>query len=119
MVTTLTVKVGESKTWLLTVTTDGARQSLTGLTIAFEVNRTEGSTDVPLISRAVGSGITLRDQDVEATKGQAEITLAPADTEGVFAGEHRFSVKVAWPSGKVKYPVRGTFILENVVNGRP
>lgn len=117
--TTLTCPVGESKTWLLTVTTDGARQSLTGLTIEFEVRTDEAAPDPPLIARAVGTGITLRDQGVEATKGQAELALDPAQTESVFAGEHRYSVRLRWPSGKVKYPLRGRFILENVVNGRP
>lgn len=74
--------LGESTVLLLTVVDDdtGDRFDLsTFAAIEWEVKAADGDADPALISKAIGSGITLRPQS-GTTLGQAEIAIATADT---------------------------------------
>lgn len=71
---------GDSLSLLLTVTDDeDERVSLTGKTIQLGIAATVGGE--LLVSKTVGSGITLADQDAEETEGQATIALSTSDLD--------------------------------------
>lgn len=66
---------GDTRPWRFEVTQDGAPQSLVGATVRFSV-RERMEDAAPLITRTVGSGITVED----AAAGIVEVRLAEADT---------------------------------------
>lgn len=77
-----TIYRGDGATLRLTVTDDDdARIDLTAAAIELQVKAGIGDADPALIAKAVGTGIALLDQAVADTKGQADITIAPADTD--------------------------------------
>jgi len=89
-----TVYKGESKTLLLTISdSDGVRLDITGFTIEFQVKLKDGDADPPLISKSVGSGITILTQS-GGTLGQATVKIDSADTTGLTAQKHRYDVIV-------------------------
>lgn len=85
---------GDSAVYVLTVTDDeDERIDLTGKTIAMQVRSAPGATGAATISKTSGSGIELRDQLEDDTKGQAEITLLSADTS-IAPGLYWIDVKI-------------------------
>lgn len=72
----------------------GARKDITGATVEFQVRTAAGVADPPLISKAVGAGITILDQANAATKGQADIVLAAADTSALAAGTYSYDLVI-------------------------
>lgn len=77
----MSVLAGDALRLCLTVTDDAdARVNLTGAAIELQVKRTLGAADPATIAKAIGTGITLRDQTQAATKGQADIVITSANT---------------------------------------
>lgn len=122
----LEIFAGESQVWVLTVmhADTGARRSLTGATIQFQVKVAEGDPDPPLIDKATGSGVTTLDQTVgSATEGQAEIALLPADTDTPnvpVPGTYRYDVVVIFSGGDRKRVIPPSdLLIKAVVNALP
>jgi hypothetical protein len=77
MATELTMRRGDTKQWIVTVTdVAGAPAPITG-TMFFTARRHHG--DVPVVEKVTGDGI---DTDGLGA-GQARLTLEPADTAGL------------------------------------
>lgn len=71
---------GDTLDLVMTVTDDAdERVDLTGATIVLTVKPNPGDAGTTF-SRSVGSGITLRDQNDEDEKGQADIAITSANT---------------------------------------
>jgi len=95
------VFAGQTKSWTLTCELAGARQSLVGCQVTFEVKKHDEDPDPPLIEKSIGSGITLL-PDSGDTVGQATVVLDPLDTFGPLAppfGNYRASAWVTFPDG--------------------
>lgn len=89
----ITIIRGVDKTWRVTVFDDaGARQLLDATapadelveSITFAVRTAPGATGAALISKGLGTGITI-DTQSGATLGQFTIALTPEDTETMAA----------------------------------
>lgn len=93
---------GTSKTYRLTVVdADEARVDLTGATVYFRVKlKLEDASPVIQKASTTPAQITLLDQTVAATKGQADIFISPSDTSGLASGSYRYDVWVQLASGK-------------------
>ncbi len=76
-----TIHLGESTTLLLTVLNDddSRRDLSTFIDIELQVKTLDGDADPPLISKAIGSGITLQTQS-GSTIGLADVAIDTADT---------------------------------------
>jgi hypothetical protein len=110
---------GESRTFRLTVTqrSDGTRVDLTGTTLEFQVKVKVGDGDPPLIAKAIGTGVTLLNQTMAATKGQADIALSPSDTATLAAGVYAYDVVLVLLGGERHYVVPPSeFVVRAVVN---
>lgn len=119
----VTIRRGESIAYLLTVTDDeDERVDLTGATVELEIKAAVGDPDPPKVAKALGTGIALRDQDVAATKGQADITIGVADTADAAAmpaGVYALDVVIV--IGEIRsYVVEDLVVrLRDVVNAPP
>lgn len=109
----------ETQELVLTYVEDGALLNLsTATSIEFQVKAAPDTADPPLISLAIGSGITLRPQTGD-TLGQADIVVTSAQVDALAPGTYYYEVAVVWPApnARRKYPVPPTkFILRGVVN---
>lgn len=77
----------------LTVTeVSGARTNLTGKAVVLQLRRRPGGA--VLLERTVGDGITLLDQDVAGTKGQATVVIGADLTAGLETESHSVAVLV-------------------------
>lgn len=115
------MKLGDDKTLLLTLTdrSTGERLNLTDYeAIELQVKPKDGDLDAPILTKALGAGITLLTQSGD-TLGQAHVTIDSADTpgDGANAGIYRFDVVVVDENGK-RRTVYGPadWIIEDVVN---
>ncbi len=91
----LVLYIGEDVTYRITVTdADGERYDLEQFTdIEFEAKAQEGAPDPARIAKTLDGGdIVLLDQSAEATKGQADITVAAADSASLVPGTLRYDV---------------------------
>jgi hypothetical protein len=77
MATELTMRRGDTKAWIVTVTDDEGPVSLTGALLFFTARRRHG--DPPVIEKVTGDGV---DTD-GLPEGQARLTVLPADTDGL------------------------------------
>jgi hypothetical protein len=99
---------GESKTLLFTVLDDdytqstiivvkgepkifkGARQDLSGATaIEWQLGYPTGAPYTPVVSKSLGAGIELEDQNDPDTKGDLTVTIEPGDTEAIVAKTYK------------------------------
>jgi uncharacterized protein YfaS (alpha-2-macroglobulin family) len=111
----MTVYRGDTLDLVLTVTNDeGERESLTGATIELEVAGELGGAVT--FAKSVGSGITLRDQGVDETKGQADIEITAANLAAA-AGLYWLDVVVVLASGRRHHVIAPReFTIEPAVN---
>lgn len=102
--------VGESKTWVLSVERDGEPRDLTGCAIDAEVKASDDDDAEELIGwhlpagQTAAGGWTLRTQGGD-TLGQAELSAVPDDTHGTdkpAPDRYRIAVWVTWPNGERK-----------------
>lgn len=96
-----TLYLTESRVFRLTVvqSSDGERKDLTGVGLEFQIKAADGDADPPLVSKSVGSGITLLPQ-TGTTLGQADIEVLSTDT-----GPANASWPTAPPDGVFRYDV--------------
>lgn len=88
---------GASVRKVLTVSTDGEPRSLADATaIELQVKSQPGGADPAPIALAIGSGITLRDQDDEP--GVADVVITSAQTQSLTPGVWWFDVVVEFAS---------------------
>lgn len=108
---------GDSVNYVLTVTDENdARKDLTAATaIELQVKAALDGPEPPLIIRELGNGVTIRNQAVEATKGQADIVIASASTT-LTSGLYWLDVVVLF--GTARHHVFGPieFTIAAVVN---
>lgn len=71
---------GKPKTFLHTITDQGARVDLSGKTLRFVAKVSREDPGASLVDKSTGSGITNLDQTQAATKGQATTAILAADT---------------------------------------
>lgn len=77
----ISVYQGDTIDLVLVVTDDaGVPVDLTGASIEVQVKAAVGAPDPPMISKAIGSGVTLLDQGDPATEGRAAVAFSSADT---------------------------------------
>jgi len=81
-----------------------AAKNLTGATITWALARSRGSA--PLITKTVGSGITVTD----AANGALEVAIAPADTATI-DGVHYHELEVVDSAGNKSTAVYGLVII--------
>jgi hypothetical protein len=110
---------GETREYVITVTSDGEEQDLTAATaIEMQLKATPGAADPPLASLSLGSGITLRAQS-GTTLGQADIVIPYnwLTGAGTPAGTYYFDVAVIFPGPIRRYVIKPTkVIVRDVVN---
>lgn len=86
---------------VVTVADDGARVDLTGVGLTFMVKRRRSDADADaVITKTVGSGITLASPQTGDTKGKAYITLLEADTADL-DGRYRWELESDDAVGKL------------------
>ena len=125
MSTDLTLYRGESRVITLTVTDPATKQKAdlsTGtwqiVTCEFQVKVTTTTADPALISKSIGSGITVLAQS-GATLGQLQISLSPTDTEDTDTppGLYKYDVVATFTSGARVYLVKPSkCLIAGVVN---
>lgn len=113
----------ESRTLTVTVTNpddgfpvalDAGEWELSAL--EFQVKSDVEAADPPLLSKSLGSGITLLDQSGD-TIGQAEIEIEPGDTTGMTPGAFKYDVAATFTNGRRIYVIKPDwFTLNGVVN---
>lgn len=107
---------GDDATMRLTVTDDDDdRIALTLAAIEFVI-KTGVGVEEATISKSIGSGITLLDQDAPATKGQADIVLASSDTADVAPGLYYLDVVVTINSVRTHVIAAREFTIADVVS---
>lgn len=113
----ITIYKGNSKSWILTV--KDSTQSpidITGYTLEFQVKGAVDDADPALISKSVGSGITILTQS-GATLGQAQIDVIPADTANLETRVHYYDVVgVDGSSNRYHLIAPDKFEIRGVVN---
>lgn len=88
---------GQTVRKVLTVSTDGEARSLADATaVELQVKSALGGADPAPIALAIGSGITLRDQDDQP--GVADVVITSAQTQALTPGVWWFDVVVVWPA---------------------
>lgn len=116
----LSVYRGESKTYRFTVVDvdTGDRVNLTGATIDFTIKAADGA-GAALLAKAIGSGITLRDQTDPAQRGQFDVVLPYANTQALAAAKYRYDCAVREVSGFRFYasPAADFYVIEAVNSG--
>ena len=109
----------ETQTKILTVVEDNALANLgDAAAIEYQVKAAPDAADAPLISLAIGTGITLRTQ-AGATKGQADIVVPSAAVDALAPGIYYEEVCVVWDDGRRTYPIPARKILVRGVVNRP
>lgn len=100
---------GDTEFYDLTVTDElGARVDLTGSDLWFTVKVLSRDADI-ILQKTTTSGIVLADQNSQATRGMARITIDPADTEKLLAPKsYYFDVQRKSMGGVVTTVVTGT-----------
>lgn len=117
--TTETWYRGETIDKVLTVATDGELRDLSVATgIELQVKSAPDADDPPLISLAIGYGITLRAQS-GATLGQADVTISSAQVDALAPGVYYYDVAVDFPGPERKYVVKPTKVIVKGVVNRP
>lgn len=110
---------GETREYVITVTSDGEAQDLTAATaIELQVKALPGSADPPLASLSLADGITLRPQTGD-TLGQADIVFPVAwlTTASTPAGTYYFDIVVVLPGPIRRYVVKPRkVVIRDVVN---
>lgn len=109
---------GETIEYVLTVTSDGDGDDLRlAAGIELQVKLQPGAVDPPLVSVAIGTGVTLRDQD--ATPGIADVVIPynALTGPGTPAGTYWFDVCMILPGPVRRYVVKPTkVVIRDVVN---
>lgn len=85
--------------------------------LEFQIKSDVEQTDPALVSKALGTGITLLTQSGD-TLGQAKVELEPDDTKTRTPGVYKFDVVGLFANGKRLYVIKPTDVrLYGVVNG--
>jgi hypothetical protein len=108
---------GDTATYRITVTDDDdARVDLDGAAIELQVKPTLGAADPPTISKLVGSGITILDQLVADTKGQADVAISSVDSSTPAAGLYWLDVVVVLAGARVHVVAPREYTIGETVN---
>lgn len=116
----ITIFKGEDKTYTIRVVDDaGDPVDISGFTVEFEVKTAVGLADPASIAKAVGSGIVIAPDQV-ANKGEATLTIDPADTNTLTALIYKYDLIVIDGGGERQVVIApSNFDLREVVNIAP
>lgn len=116
----LALLAGETRTLAVTVSRRSDGTNLNLLTevsaIELQVKAQDGDADPPLISKSIGSGITVRSPQTGDDLGVCDVVIDAADTSSL-AGVYRWDLVVLLASGERLFGVRPSdFVVSQVVN---
>ncbi len=105
---------GDEFTFGVTITKDNAPFDLTGSRVHFSLKKNLNDQDPPLIKKStIFGGVTVLD----AVAGDVQISLTPADTQGLpnLTQHYVFDVKVREPDGSVFTVLCGEIVFKGSV----